>query len=40
MKVLMTQREALEAKFELVETKKQQKNTLVNIYQSLGGGWN
>lgn len=40
MEILMTQRDALESKFELVETKKQQMNTWVNIYQALGGGWN
>lgn len=40
MEVLMTQRDALESKFELVETKKQQMNAMVNIYQALGGGWN
>lgn len=40
MEVLLTQREALEAKFELIETKKQQMNAMVNIYQALGGGWN
>lgn len=39
MEVLLTQRDALEAKFELVETKKKQMNALVNIYQALGGGW-
>lgn len=39
MEVLMTQRDALESKFELVETKKQQLNAMVNIYQALGGGW-
>lgn len=38
--VLMTQRDALEAKLELIETKKQQLNAMVNIYQALGGGWN
>jgi multidrug efflux system outer membrane protein len=38
--VLMTQRDALEARLELVETKKQQLNAVVNIYQALGGGWN
>jgi multidrug efflux system outer membrane protein len=37
--VLMTQRDALEAKLELVETKKQQLNAVVNIYRDLGGGW-
>lgn len=39
MEVLLTQRDALESKFELVETKKQQMNAMVNIYQALGGGW-
>lgn len=39
MEVLMTQRDALEAKMELVETKKRQMNAMVNIYQALGGGW-
>ena len=40
MEVLMTQRDALESKFELIETKKQQLNAMVNVYQALGGGWN
>ncbi|MND48074.1 Toluene efflux pump outer membrane protein TtgI precursor [compost metagenome] len=40
LEVLMTQRDALDAKLELVETKKQQLNAVVNIYQALGGGWN
>ncbi len=40
MEVLMTQRDALESKLELIETKKQQMNAVVNIYQALGGGWN
>ncbi len=39
MEVLLTQREALESKFELIETKKQQLNAVVNMYQALGGGW-
>lgn len=39
MEVLMTQRDALEAKFELIETKKLQLNATVNMYKSLGGGW-
>lgn len=39
MEVLLTQRDALEAKFELIETKKQQLNAKVNIYKALGGGW-
>ncbi len=40
MEVLLTQRDALESKFELIETKKRQMNAMVNIYQALGGGWN
>jgi multidrug efflux system outer membrane protein len=39
LEVLMTQRDALEAKLELIETKKQQLNAVVNIYRGLGGGW-
>jgi len=38
--VLMTQRDALESKMELIETKLRQFNTVTNIYRSLGGGWN
>lgn len=37
--VLMTQRDALESKLELIETKKQQLNAVVNVYRGLGGGW-
>jgi multidrug efflux system outer membrane protein len=40
MEVLLTQRDALESKFELVETKMKQLNARVNIYRALGGGWN
>jgi multidrug efflux system outer membrane protein len=40
MEVLFTQREALDSKFELIETKLQQMHAWVNIYQALGGGWN
>lgn len=39
MEVLLTQHDALEAKFELIETQKQQMNAVVNIYRALGGGW-
>ncbi|MGX5820894.1 TolC family protein [Chitinophaga lutea] len=39
MEVLMTQRDALESKFELIETQKDQMNAMVNIYRALGGGW-
>jgi multidrug efflux system outer membrane protein len=37
--VLMTQRDALDAKLELVETKKDQLTAFVQVYKSLGGGW-
>ncbi|UGU15301.1 TolC family protein [Sinomicrobium kalidii] len=40
MEVLLTQRDALESRFELVETKMQQMNAMVNMYRALGGGWN
>lgn len=39
MEVLMTQRDALESKFDLIETKMQQMSAMVNIYRALGGGW-
>jgi NodT family efflux transporter outer membrane factor (OMF) lipoprotein len=37
--VLLTQRDALEARIELAETKQQQLNAVVNLYRALGGGW-
>jgi len=37
--VLMTQRDALESKLELIETKKEQLNAAVHVYRDLGGGW-
>jgi len=40
MEVLLTQRDAVEARFELVETKMQQMQAVVNVYRALGGGWN
>ncbi|WP_341842879.1 TolC family protein [Chitinophaga caseinilytica] len=39
MEVLMTQRDALESKFELIETQLQQMQALVGVYRALGGGW-
>lgn len=39
MEVLLTQRDALESKFDLVETKMQQLHAVVNTYRALGGGW-
>jgi len=38
--VLLTQRDALESRIELVETKKLQLNAKVSLYKALGGGWN
>ena len=40
LEVLLTQREALESKMDLIEIKLKQMNAKVNIYRSLGGGWN
>lgn len=40
MEVLLTQRDAVEARFELVDTKMQQMHAVINIYRALGGGWN
>lgn len=40
MEVLLTQRDALESRMELVETRMQQMHAMVNVYQALGGGWN
>ncbi|WP_337043063.1 TolC family protein [Emticicia sp. 17c] len=40
MEVLLTQRDVLEARMELIETRMQQMNALVNAYKALGGGWN
>lgn len=40
LEVLLTQREAMDMRFELVEIQVQQMNAMVNIYKSLGGGWN
>ena len=39
LEVLMTQRDVLESKLELVETRKAQLTACVNIYKFLGGGW-
>lgn len=38
VEILLTQRDAIEAKMEMVETKKQQMNAQVKMYQVLGGG--
>lgn len=39
MEVLLTQRDVLEARMELIETRMQQMHALVNTYRALGGGW-
>lgn len=39
LEVLLTQREALEAKAQLIETKQKQISAMVNLYRALGGGW-
>nr|WP_321412247.1 TolC family protein [uncultured Allomuricauda sp.] len=40
IEVLLAQREALESRMELVETKRDQLMAQVNMYRALGGGWN
>lgn len=40
MEVLLTQRDALESRFDLIETKMMQLNATVDVYRALGGGWN
>jgi outer membrane protein, multidrug efflux system len=40
MEVLLTQRDALESRFDLIEIKMQQMHATVNLYRALGGGWN
>jgi multidrug efflux system outer membrane protein len=39
LEVLLTQRDALESKLELIDTKKDQLSATVNMYKFLGGGW-
>jgi len=38
--VLMTQRDAIQSKLELIDTRLHQLNSITNLYRSLGGGWN
>lgn len=40
LEVLLSQRDALESKMELIETRLRQFNAVTNIYRALGGGWN
>lgn len=39
MEVLLTRRDSLDAQMELIETKRQQFEAVINVYQALGGGW-
>ncbi|KQR92658.1 RND transporter [Chryseobacterium sp. Leaf180] len=39
IEVLLNQRDALDAKMELIEAKQKQLTTIVDIYKGLGGGW-
>ena len=39
MEVLLTQRDALEARFEQIDIKMLQLHNRINLYKSLGGGW-
>lgn len=40
LEVLLTQKEALASKMELIEIRKEQLSAKVNMYKALGGGWN
>jgi NodT family efflux transporter outer membrane factor (OMF) lipoprotein len=39
LEVLTSQKEALSAQLELIDFKKQQMQSLANVYKALGGGW-
>lgn len=39
LEVLLTRREYLEAQVELIETKREQRQALVDVFKALGGGW-
>ena len=39
LEVLLTQRDALESKLELIETKRDQLTAVTGTYRNLGGGW-
>lgn len=39
LEVLTSQKNALESQLELVDTKKKQHHSIINIYKALGGGW-
>ncbi|WP_262919164.1 TolC family protein [Niabella hibiscisoli] len=39
LEVLTTQRDVLEARLEMAETRKNQLSAVVNMYKDLGGGW-
>ena len=39
MEVLLTRRDALDSQMELIDTKLQQQQAMVGVYQALGGGW-
>jgi outer membrane protein TolC len=39
LEVLIAQNSSLKARIELVEVRKKQLQTRVNVYKALGGGW-
>lgn len=39
LEVILAQRNSLEAKLELIEVKRRQFNSSINLYKALGGGW-
>lgn len=40
LEVLLTQREALDSRLELIEIRLKQLEAKVSLYRALGGGWN
>ncbi|MFN8810010.1 MAG: TolC family protein, partial [Cyclobacteriaceae bacterium] len=39
LEVLLTQQNALDARVDLVEARKKQHQSLIQVYRALGGGW-
>jgi outer membrane protein, multidrug efflux system len=39
LEVIVTQQNALQARLELIDVRKRQFNTSINLYKALGGGW-
>lgn len=39
LEIIITRKNALQSKLELIEIKQRQYNSIINIYKALGGGW-